>query len=86
MNDTMRPFYCGSQYGDWTDANCRDCRKGADPDNPPLCCGCDIEQALLEAYCGDGRIPLPIARRMGAVQNRGRYGWTCGEFEEKEQP
>ena len=80
----MRPFYCGSQYGDWTEANCYHCAKGADVDNPPVVCECDIEQALLEAYCGDGRVSLPIAERMGATEHKLHYCWQCGEFVEKE--
>jgi len=84
MSDTIIPFYCGSQYGDWSDANCCRCRKGYNEDKPAEQGRCDIEWALIEACVGDGRIPLPIAERMGALENRGRYGWQCGEFEEKE--
>ncbi len=83
---TIQPFSNGTQYGDWTDNNCRSCKKAADPDNPTARCPCDIEQALLEAYCGDGRIPLPIAERMG--QHEGRYSWACKEHDPpwKERP
>ena len=56
-----------------------DSTKAADRDNPPARCPCDIEQALLEAYWDDGRIPLPIADRMG--RHEGRYNWPCGEWE-----
>ncbi len=69
MTETARPFSCGSQYGDWTEANCGGCRKAADPDHPPAICPCEIEQALLEAYVGGGRVSLAIAGRMGQTAN-----------------
>ncbi len=77
--DTIRPFSNGTQFMDWTAANCDRCAKAADRDNPPRRCPCDIEQALLEACMGDGMIPLPIADRMG--RDQGRYNWKCGEWE-----
>ncbi len=77
----VRPFPCGSQYGDWTDANCRRCRKGADVENPPARCGCDIEQALLEACFGDGDVTTEVAERMGRKPSEDRYNWPCRELE-----
>lgn len=81
MSDKIRPFSCGTQYVDWTDANCRRCVKGADPDSPPARCPCDIEQALLEAYFDEGKVSLPIAQRMGVLSHEGHYNWKCGEWE-----
>ena len=82
--ETMRPFNNGTQFADWLARNCERCAKGADPNNPPPILECDIDQALLEGYFGDGRIPLAIAERMGAVANKAAYSWVCGEFQAKE--
>jgi hypothetical protein len=86
---THRPFHCGTQYADWSDANCGRCTKGADRDNPPARCPCDIEQALLEACFGDGSVSLPIAERMGSLEanepgQAPRYCWPCKEWEPTE--
>lgn len=75
----IRPFSCGSQYCDWTDANCGGCSKAADCDNPPARCPCDIEQALLEACFGDGTVSADIGGRMGLAVHQGRYNWPCPE-------
>ncbi len=79
MSDRVYPVSCGTQYGDWTDSNCRQCIKGADIDNPPAVCPCDLEQALLVACFDDGTVGVEIGTRMGAVQNKGCYGWECPE-------
>ena len=81
MSNEVRPFYCGSQYGDWTDANCRRCVKGTDRENLSARCPCDIEEALLDAYCSNGKVSLPIAERMRAEQRKHSYIWQCGEFQ-----
>jgi hypothetical protein len=80
MSEQVRPFYCGTQYADWSDACCRRCKKGADIDNPPPRCPCDIEQALLEACFGDGTVSREIADRMG-YERADRYCWPCRELE-----
>ena len=74
----MRPFHCGTQFGDWTSANCDRCKKNAEPDKPESWV-CDIQVALLEAYIGDGEISDEIADRMG--RHEGRYCWPCKEVE-----
>jgi hypothetical protein len=83
VEEGFRPFYCGTMFSDWLAANCERCTKGADPNNPPSPLPCDIDQALLMAYFGDGRVSLPIAERMGAVEAvaEGRYNWQCKEWE-----
>lgn len=73
--ETIRPFTCGSQFGDWTASNCSSCTKAAPPDATYDSMPCEIEKALTLAYLLDGRIPLPIADRMG--HGGGRYGWPC---------
>lgn len=76
--NSVRPFSSGSQYGDWTDSNCRTCDlRWREELHTGLPCPCGIEQALLVACFGDGRIPLAIADRMG--HGEGRYGWPCRE-------
>lgn len=77
--ETIRPFHCGTQAADWTEANCRRCARGAPDDGSwPTC---DIEAALVEAYVGDGRVSLPIAKRMGVIEYSRHYGWPCSEWE-----
>ncbi len=78
MSD-VHPFSNGTQYGDWTEANCDTCSKRADRDHPPETCPCDIEQALLYAYVGTGTISADIADRMG--RSEGRYNWPCKEHD-----
>jgi len=84
MNETMRPFYSGTQYLDWQCANCDRCAKQAPADAGLDEMPCEIEAALVLAAFDGGMVPLSIAQRMAAVENRGRYGWQCGEFEAKE--
>jgi hypothetical protein len=76
----MRPFSCGTQFGDWEGANCCRCKKGA-PDGSWATC--PIQAALIEAYLGDGEISDEIADRMGRAN--GRYNWPCGEVEWTEE-
>lgn len=76
---TNRPFYSGTQFGDWTEANCLRCTKGADPTSSKWP-DCDIEAALVESYIGDGTVSDDIAARMGITEEiRGRYTWPCSE-------
>lgn len=82
---SVRPFSSGSQYENWSDANCGGCTKSDYPDElrePP----CPLELALLEACFGDGEVSDDVASRMGATENRGRYCWRCKEREPKEVP
>ncbi len=75
----VRPFSCGSQFGDWSASNCGSCKKAAAPDVGYDDMPCEIEKALAWAYLTDGRIPLEIADRMG--HGSGRYGWPCMEHD-----
>jgi hypothetical protein len=79
MSDGVRPFYCGSQYADWQMANCDSCTKQAPPDVSLDEMPCEIERALSWACVDDGKIPLPIADRMGRAD--GRYNWPCREHD-----
>jgi hypothetical protein len=72
-----RPFYCGSQYADWEETNCMECRKGTIM--PPFTC--DIQEALLEACFTNGEISDSLWRRMGHDEKGHLYVWRCPEFE-----
>lgn len=72
----VSPFSCGTQYADWTEANCMTCDKGWRPDRDSEC---DIEQALSFACIDDGTVPAEIADRMG--RGEGRYNWPCREHQ-----
>jgi hypothetical protein len=79
MNKRIRPFSCGTQYGDWYMSNCDRCKKGAREGQEGF--KCDIDEALFEAYFGDGTVSREIAERMGAIENEGAYTWKCPEVE-----
>ena len=79
------PFYCGSQYHDWTDANCEGCKKAFGPkwdgespwtdDDMP----CDIERTLFYALLDDGTVSDEIAERMGCNRWPNHNIWPCPE-------
>ncbi len=78
-NKRIRPFSCGSQYGDWNSSNCDQCKKGAkEPDNEIKC---ELQNALVYAYFDDGTISKKIAKRIGYFKNHGKYIWECPERE-----
>jgi len=69
----VRPFYCGSQFSDWTEKNCDHCKKIE---------RCDIKDALWEAYVGDGNVSHEIGKRMNYSSDQpGYYSWPCNEVE-----
>ncbi len=78
--ERIRPFSCGSQYVDWTIANCHSCSKAWDGNtdwrNPSRC---EIEDRLLLACFNDGMISPEIAKRMGYPENGDEYIWPCPE-------
>jgi hypothetical protein len=78
-DESVIPFYCGTQYGDWTMNNCDSCTKAAPPEASLDEMPCEIERALVWACLDDGRIPLPIADRMG--RGGDRYTWPCREHD-----
>lgn len=69
--DTVRPFSCGSEYGDWKLNNCERCAKFTTPPS------CDLESALAQAYFGNGKISQEIADRLGVKTDT--YKWFCKE-------
>jgi hypothetical protein len=80
--ERVRPFYCGSQYTDWTDANCCRCRRQpADWEDYSVPLACPIMAALSAAACDDGRVDADIARRMGYTGEPVCNIWQCAEFE-----
>ncbi len=77
------PFHCGTQFADWEESNCCQCRKNAEPDKMPTC---PIQYALIAAMFDDGSVSDEIAERMGYAENKGHYNWRCKEFEDASQP
>lgn len=75
---TIRPFDSGSQYADWTSSNCDRCIKSTynEAKTP-----CDLENALLAADLGGGRITMEIAARIGLELSERYYGWPCAEVD-----
>lgn len=73
----MSPFSCGTQYVDWYDKNCGNCKRDE--------VRCPIALALEEACWGDGMISQEIAERAGAIRWQGHYCWPCGELEPASQ-
>jgi len=91
----VRPFYCGSQFIDWQDANCCQCAKYSFQVDPatgktrePLDEDevCQIELALHRAALDldDVTVSAEMGRRMGFV-DPWDYNWRCGEFERVQQ-
>lgn len=83
--EEVRPFSCGSQYGDWRSRNCYRCVKSYENTKPEPKDGmgpCDIDNAVGMAYIGSGSVTPEIAKRMGySGENEGAYGWDCPERE-----
>lgn len=78
---TVRPFSSGTQYLDWTCSNCDTCSKQAPPDAALDEMPCPIEAALAWAALDEGRVPLPLAERMGYTRHKGDYVWPCPEHD-----
>lgn len=68
----MSPFSNGLQFDDWCASNCDRCQKQGK---------CPIEGDLLIAFFDDGLVSEETARRMGRLDNGGKYNWPCGEVE-----
>ena len=88
MSDQARPFYCGSQHGDWRMRNCDRCAKGYDNQvpEPQYWTGpCEIDNAIASAYIGSGTVKDDIAQRMGYTDPCA-LTWACPEFEPKPEP
>jgi len=79
--DTVRPFHCGTQYGDWIDVNCCACKKGYREGETRE--DCDLELALVYACFCDGEVSKEIAKRLGVPDDCTVYNWRCTEFEEE---
>ena len=67
----VRPFANGTQYMDWLEANCRQCRK-----YNKNCC---LEFELAMASGTDGLIEPEIAKRIGLPSDE--IIWRCPEME-----
>ena len=76
----VRPFSQGTQYLDWQDHNCCQCRYYHTANGHVISPLCDLETALAIACITDGTISREIAERLG-VPKRTWSNWTCREFE-----
>ena len=81
-----RPFDSGSQCGDWDEQNCYGCERfnlaAYDRGDYANVSRCEINDAIQEAYLGDGQVSDDIARRMGWQDtDPPRYTWDCSERE-----
>lgn len=87
-NNGVYPFSNGSQYVNWTCANCERCTKQADPDASFDKMPCQIEAALAYASIDDGSVTEEIAERMGVnfwkSKDKFLYNWPCPEYRNKE--
>lgn len=85
--ETIRvtPFYCGTQFMDWQESNCCNCKKyNPDPETGLEIEGeCTILDALGIAAIDDGTVSVEIAKRMGYGENA--YIWQCGEVDWTEE-
>lgn len=70
------PFHCGTQYADWTSANCDRCKR-SDVNGGE----CDLEIDLGRAYIANGEISKDVAQRIGYYDHKGEYNWPCNEVE-----
>lgn len=88
-DNEVRPFSCGSQYGDWRDRNCWRCVKSYEKTEPRPNDGmgpCEMDNALGLAYLGTGRVSKEIAKRIGYKHEDSFYGWDCPERELAAKP
>jgi hypothetical protein len=83
---TIFPFHCGSQYADWMDKNCGNCRKSRPADEHGNYIGhaydgqfCDLEDSVSATYAGRG-LTDGEAKRMGHPKEH-YYCWPCAEIE-----
>ena len=81
MTEKVIPFYCGTQYLDWTMCNCEShCSKAKYNEYDVIDSEtCDILKAINAAYFDDGAIDAEIAKRMGYDSRR--HNWPCPEHD-----
>ena len=73
------PFHCGTQYADWTSANCDRCTKSSPAAESFTDIACLIERALAVGVL-TGNVGPRMMERCGAAKNKGRYQWPCPEW------
>lgn len=81
----VNPFYCGTQYGDWTESNCDRCKKSVLSNFLNAAPLCEIELALCIALISDSEVTQEIANRMGYTDNQDKDIWKCPEVEWTEE-
>ena len=72
IKEPVRPFSCGSEYGDWKLNNCEKCVKFTEKPS------CILEIELARAYLGNGTLSKEIADRLGVRLDT--YKWFCNEL------
>jgi hypothetical protein len=81
-----RPFSCGTQYLDWQNNNCCQCRKYlVSSDGEVQEPYCELEYAIAIACICDGTISGEHADRLG-LPAKTWAGWRCREFEPEQLP
>jgi RNA polymerase subunit RPABC4/transcription elongation factor Spt4 len=70
--EPVRPFSCGSEYGDWKMNNCERCAKFTEKPT------CELESELALAYFGTGTLSKEISDRLGVRTDT--YKWFCKEL------
>jgi hypothetical protein len=80
-SERIRIFSNGTEFSCWLENNCGDdCALACTDweDGEPIC---DLETALMDAYCSDGTISQEIATRLGwTPERRTVLGWPCAEY------
>ena len=61
--EMIRPFSCGSEFGDWQYRNCEQCKQ-YDEDVKRTC---EYDRELGLAYCTDGLIRKETAEKLGLL-------------------
>lgn len=71
----MRPFSNGTQYIDWENTNCGNCKKQGDEQSETT--WCPHYKALAYACICDGEISDATASAIGADKWKGFRNWPC---------
>ncbi len=79
--DRVRPFSSGTQWIDWQDRNCCECKRIPEDEwrsERGVAWGlCELYDALCEASINDGTISYLQAEAIGAIKFKGYFIWDC---------
>lgn len=79
MNGKWRAFSCGTDFVDWQESNCDNC-KNQDFDNPDKTCS--IEREINIAYWDDGMVDTEKLKKAGWTEAC-RPPAKCNDKEQK---